>query len=130
MTVNSNSTKPVQDQSLTEFVAFCRKKLGYRKAAKILVSDDHSKALEIKAMAAYFPSPEDNFIWVLRGKRQKADWFRSLAHELVHHAQRERGDQLNGEDGSDCENEANGKAGLFLREYGREHPEIFESHDR
>jgi len=126
MNVNSESTTPVKDPDLKEFIAFCRKNLGYKKPAKVLVSDDHAKAVEMKSMAAYFPNPEDNFIWVLRGKRQRADWYRSLAHELVHHAQRERGDQLDGADGSDCENEANGKAGVFLREWGRQHPEIFE----
>jgi Zn-dependent peptidase ImmA (M78 family) len=124
MNVNSESTTPVKDPDLKEFIAFCRANLDYKKPAKVIVSDDHAKAVHIKAMAAYFP--DKNFIWVLRGKRLRADWYRSLAHELVHHAQRERGDQLDGTDGSDCENEANGKAGVFLRAWGREHPTIFE----
>lgn len=126
MNVNSESTIPVKDPNLKEFIAFCRQELGYKKPAKVIVSDDHSKAVAMKSMAAYFPDPEDNYIWILRGKRQRADWYRSLAHELVHHAQRERGDQLDGADGSDCENEANGTAGKILREWGRQHPEIFE----
>lgn len=124
MNVNDESTTPVEDPDLKEFIAFCRADLAYKKPAKIIVSDDHRKAVEMKSMAAYFP--DQNFIWILRGKRQRADWYRSLAHELVHHAQRERGDKLDGTDGSDCENEANGRAGVFLRAWGREHPEIFQ----
>lgn len=124
MNVNDESTTPVEDPDLKRFIAFCRQELGYKQPAKVIVSDDHAKAVHIKAMAAYFP--DKNFVWVLRGKRLRADWYRSLAHELVHHAQRERGDSLDGSDGSDCENEANGKAGVFLRAWGREHPEIFQ----
>jgi hypothetical protein len=37
------------------------------------------------------------------------------------------GNELNGEDGSDTENEANAMAGVIMREFGRENPEIFES---
>ena len=36
-------------------------------------------------------------------------------------------DQKSGEDGSPMENEANAMAGIIMREFGRENPEIFES---
>ncbi len=39
------------------------------------------------------------------------DVLRTLAHELVHHKQREDGQELNGEDGSNTENE--GEAGYI-----------------
>jgi hypothetical protein len=58
-----------------------------------------------------------------------ADILRTLAHELVHHMQNGKG-ELNsdsGEDGSPTENEANATAGLIMRKFGRENPEIFES---
>ena len=116
--------RPVKDQGLDDFIKYCRSELGYKHKATVILSDDHEKSKEYKSMGAYFP--EENYIWILRGGRVRADWYRSLAHELVHHAQRERGDQLDGNDGSDCENEANGKAGVFLREWGRQHPEIFD----
>jgi hypothetical protein len=50
-------------------------------------------------------------------KRHPLDIYRSLAHELVHYAQKCNGQELNGEDGSECENEANAKAGILLRKY-------------
>jgi hypothetical protein len=55
-----------------------------------------------------------------------ADILRTLAHELVHHMQNLNGDELNGDDGSGIENEANAMAGVIMREFGRENPEIFE----
>jgi hypothetical protein len=36
------------------------------------------------------------------------------------------GNELNGKDGSETENEANAMAGVLMREFGRENPEIFE----
>jgi hypothetical protein len=56
-----------------------------------------------------------------------ADILRTLAHELVHHHQKLNGDELDGEDGSDTENEANARAGVIMRKFGRENPEIFEN---
>lgn len=117
-------TQQVQDPELREFVAHVKKTLGYSSPAKIRIYDDHEISSEMKAMGSYFPDNQE--IWILRGKRVRADWYRSLAHELVHHKQREDGTDLNGEDGSDCENEANSKAAVFLREWGREHPEIYQ----
>jgi antirestriction protein ArdC len=70
-------------------------------------------------------SPAENLIWVLRGQRVPADWYRTLAHELVHWRQREQEQELDGGDGSLTENEANSKAGALLRAWGREHPECY-----
>ncbi len=114
----------VQDPALTEFLAYAREVIKYTKPAKIRIFDDHGLAREMKAMGAFFPSTTE--IWILRGKRVRADWYRSLAHELVHHRQRETGEELNGADGSDHENEANGVAAVILREWGRRHPEIYD----
>ena len=57
------------------------------------------------------------------------DVMRSVAHELVHHHQNEKG-QLKGlasegADGSDIENEANAKAGEIIRVFGKQNPEIY-----
>jgi hypothetical protein len=124
MTNNLENTRIVTDPALHEFIQYCRDMLGYKHRAKILISDNHEKAKEMGGMGAYMP--DINEIWILRGHRTRADWYRSLAHELVHHAQREKGQVLDGTSGSDCENEANGRAGLFLREWLKDHPEIFD----
>lgn len=113
----------LEDQQLEEFIHFCRQQLGWSTTPNIHISDDHREAMFHKSMG-YF-NPENNEIWVLRGSRVRADWYRTLAHELVHHTQRDRGRQLDGADGSDIENEANSQAGILLREWGRRNPTIF-----
>ena len=52
---------------------------------------------------------------------------RTLAHELVHHKQRCKHDNLDGSDGSDHENQANAAAGVILRNFGRKNPRLYES---
>ena len=57
------------------------------------------------------------------------DVMRSVAHELVHHHQNEKGQlkglESEGADGSDIENEANAKAGEIIRVFGKQNPEIY-----
>lgn len=106
-----------------DFIRFCIKELGIETSPNISISDDHGKAQELRAMGCYYPAEQR--IWVLRGSRVPADWYRTLAHELVHWRQRERGESLDGADGSPTENEANSLAGSLLRAWGRETPAIY-----
>jgi Zn-dependent peptidase ImmA (M78 family) len=75
----------------------------------------------------YF-SPNDNKIWVYCGNRNMADILRTLAHELVHRKQDEDGriSYESGKTGSEIENEANAKAGVLLRDFGKQHEEIYQ----
>jgi antirestriction protein ArdC len=106
-----------------EFIDFCIKRLEISTAPNITIGDDHAKAQRLRAMGYY--SPVENLIWVLRGSRVSADWYRTLAHELVHWRQRELGQLQDGSDGSGTENEANSKAAVLLREWGRDRPAIY-----
>ena len=114
--------KELRPQDL-EFIRFCIAELGIRTSPNIVVGDDHGKAQEHRAMGYY--SPAENHIWVLRGYRVPADWYRTLAHELVHWRQREEEKPLDGADGSEIENEANSKAAVLLREWGRRNEAIY-----
>ena len=105
------------------FIAYCIKELKLTTAAKIRIGDDHRKAQQVRAMGYY--NPAENLIWVLRGDRVPADWYRTLAHELVHWRQRELGQEMDGSDGSDLENQANATAGVLLREWGRRYDSIY-----
>jgi antirestriction protein ArdC len=105
------------------FVRFCIAELGIQTSPNIKIGDDHDKAQEHRAMGYY--SPADNYIWVLRGQRVPADWYRTLAHELVHWRQREEDKPIDGADGSEIENEANSKAAVLLREWGRRDQSIY-----
>lgn len=105
------------------FIAYCIKELKLTTAPKIRIGDDHRKAQQVRAMGYY--NPAENLIWVLRGDRVPADWYRTLAHELVHWRQRELGQEMDGSDGSDLENQANATAGVLLREWGRRYESIY-----
>lgn len=106
-----------------DFIRFCIEELEIETSPNISIGDDHDKAKQVRAMGYY--SPVDNQIWVLRGQRVAADWYRTLAHELVHWRQRELGQTMDGSDGSELENEANSKAAVLLREWGRRDEVIY-----
>lgn len=91
---------------------------------QIHVINSPTYSQEHKSFGGYIPSEEK--ILVVVHNRNMADILRTLAHELVHHMQNMNGDELNGEDGSNIENEANAMAGVIMRKFGRENPEIFE----
>ena len=105
------------------FIRFCIAELGIETSPNIKIGDDHAKAQERRAMG-YF-SPADKYIWVLRGQRVPADWYRTLAHELVHWRQREEDKPIDGADGSEIENDANSRAAVLLREWGRRDESIY-----
>jgi hypothetical protein len=116
-----------QNSETEEFMQFCKEVLKYADDPSVKFSDDLQHAQAIGAMGYFDPQTKE--IWVFKGRRVRADWYRTLAHELVHHAQRERGEVLNGHTGSETENEANSQAGVILREWGQRNPAIFESSD-
>ena len=109
---------------IEQFCQFCWSRLKWSTRPVIIVTDDHAEAQDIKSMGSFHPRTGE--IRVLRGARLTADWYRTLAHELVHHAQRDSGQTLDGADGSTIENEANSQAAVILREYGRLNPQIFQ----
>jgi|TARA_Y100001938_G_scaffold145020_1_gene220844 hypothetical protein len=71
---------------------------------------------------------QTNHIDIYSNGRHPVDICRSIAHELVHQKQLEEDRLYNGagEDGTDIENEANSVAGVMIREFGRQNPEIYE----
>ena len=79
---------------------------------------------EHSSFGGYYPD-EQKIVCVVYN-RNMADILRTLAHELVHHMQNVNGEELDGEDGSNTENEANATAGIIMRKFGRENPQIFE----
>ena len=115
------------DRSLMEkFIAFCNDYLELKTPCKIkLTSDRDSNGIRT---TAYY-SILDKIICVYVKDRAIMDIMRSVAHELVHHHQNERGDlhgrPEEGADGSPIENEANAKAGEIIRIFGKQNREIY-----
>jgi len=106
-----------------EFVKFTVKELGLKSLPKSIKFEGDGYSTQHLTFGTYNPSTDE--IVVVKGQRHPIDVLRTLAHELVHHKQREDGQELNGEDGSNTENEANAKAGELMRKFRTLRPEIF-----
>ncbi len=111
---------------MEKFIEFCNTNLGIETPCRIrLTKDRDSNGI---TTTAYYNIPKCT-ICVYTKDRAIMDIMRSVAHELVHHKQNERGD-LNGSpeegaDGSPLENEANARAGEIIRIFGKQNPEIY-----
>ena len=113
--------------TIGEFVKYAIKNLGIQNPPRNLsLSYDTAKAKEMRSFG-YF-DPNSNKIWVYCGNRNMGDILRTLAHELVHRKQDEDGriSYESGKTGSEIENEANAKAGILLRDFGKQHEEIYQ----
>lgn len=113
--------------TIGEFIKFAIKNLGIQNPPRSLaLSYDNAKAKEMRSFG-YF-DPNSNKIWVYCKNRNMGDILRTLAHELVHRKQDEDGriSYESGKTGSDIENEANAKAGILLRDFGKQHEEIYQ----
>jgi len=123
---------PILHEGFTPQKAPLMKKFVNYACSRLNIDEPHISIInsptysqEHKSFGGYIPS-EQKILCVVHN-RNMADILRTLAHELVHHMQNINGKELNGDDGSNTENEANAIAGVIMREFGRENSEIFES---
>ena len=119
----NESFTPQKAPLMKRFVEYACGELNINEP-QIHIINSPTYSQEHKSFGGYIPSEEK--ILVVVHNRNMADILRTLAHELVHHMQNLKGDELNGDDGSEIENEANAQAGVIMRKFGRENPEIFE----
>lgn len=114
-------------KKLKDFVKFVKKELKIKKLPKIIIQSDR-KGLTTTAVYDY--SNKKQIVKVYGKNRALVDIMRSVGHELVHHKQFEDKKLTqtikDGEDGSDIENEANAKAGVLIRKYGKIDKNIYE----
>jgi Zn-dependent peptidase ImmA (M78 family) len=113
--------------TIHEFLKYAIKNLEIQKPPRNLTLSYDNEAAKEKRSFGYF-DPNDNKIWVYCKNRNMADILRTLAHELVHRKQDEDGriDYESGKTGSEIENEANAQAGVLLRDFGKQHEEIYQ----
>ena len=109
---------------MDKFILFVNDYLSLKEPCRIKLTTDRG---DITTTAYY--DIVNRVICVYIKDRAIMDVMRSVAHELVHHHQNEKG-QLKGlasegADGSDIENEANAKAGEIIRVFGKQNPEIY-----
>ena len=108
-----------------EFVAFACDYLKLTTIPTLDIIHDSEYSAEKHTFGHY--DPNSSGITVQIENRQIIDILRTLAHELVHY-QQDSTDQLHsdsGETGSEHENQANSVAGIIMRLYTAQHPELF-----
>ena len=109
-----------------KFIEFVIDNLGIDGEVKVELTTNKDG---IRTSAVYNNNSELSKVYIKN--RAIVDICRSVAHELVHHKQNQRGDLKDnptaGDDGSPEENEANSKAGELIRIFGRQNPEIYET---
>ena len=110
---------------LDKFVLFVKKQLELKTVPTVKIQN-HRDGL--KTTANYDYTKENKIIKVCAKNRALVDVCRSIAHEMVHHKQFEQGRlKVQPPDiGGETEDEANAKAGQFIKMYAKEDPNIYE----
>ena len=112
-------------EKLNSFVKFVKKQLELETIPTISIQN-HRKNL--KTTANYDYTKENKIIKICGKNRALVDIMRSIAHELVHHKQFEQGRlKVQPPDiGGEIEDEANAKAGQFIKMFAKEDPNIYD----
>jgi dephospho-CoA kinase/Zn-dependent peptidase ImmA (M78 family) len=110
----------VDMSSLKPFVKFCIKSLELKSVPKIIITKK-----KLDGTFGYYDT-DAKTLTVSSSDRHLADIMRTLAHELVHLAQDEQNQDIDGSDGSKHENQANAVAGVLMRKWADKDPSLFE----
>ena len=112
---------------LHDFVRFAAEDLELKTLPKFDFVFDSKRSVQHKSFGGYQPGAEHITITVKN--RHINDICRTLAHELVHFTQdlnKELDDDGAGSTGSPQENEANARAAVIMRNWGKQHPNYFD----
>lgn len=112
-------------EKLHKFVKFVKKELELESVPTISIQNGRGK---LKTTANYDYTKENKIIKVNAKNRALVDVMRSIAHELVHHKQYEQGRlKVKPPDiGGEIEDEANAKAGQFIKMFAKMDETIYE----
>lgn len=128
LTLNEEITHKEFGPMMDSFVSFASDHLGIQSLPKIRYKGPDEK---FSSFGSYAPSSGE--IVIQTKGRHPVDVLRTLAHELVHHKQKENGEitdknvEESGKTGSKIENKANAEAGVMMRKFGKKNPKMFES---
>jgi len=112
---------------LLDFVRFAAEDLELKSLPKFDFRFDNARSLQHHSFGGYQPGAEHITITVKN--RHIMDVCRTLAHELVHYSQdlkKELEDDEAGATGSPQENEANARAAVIMRNWGKRNPNYFD----
>lgn len=109
---------------IQNFLKFSSRHIGLENLPKIKLYSDPKLASSRRSFGGYMGGRIELNV----GNRHIMDVLRTLAHELVHYKQDTMGVLRadSGEDGSEHENEANAKAAVIMRLWGKMNPELFQ----
>lgn len=116
---------PEKKEILNDFIKFVKKELDIEKLPTIVIQNNRNG---LKTTANYDYRQENKIIKVCGKNRALVDILRSIAHELVHHKQFEQG-RLNERPpdiGGEIEDEANAKAGQYIKMYSKINDKIYD----
>lgn len=111
---------------LLDFIRFAAKDLELDSLPKFDFVFDSKESMERRSFGGYAPGEEHITITVKN--RHIMDVCRTLAHELVHYSQdlnNELEDDDAGSTGSPQENDANARAAVIMRNFGKAYPDMF-----
>ena len=112
-------------EKLNTFVKFVKDQLELKTVPTISIQSGRNG---LKTTANYDYNKENKVVKVNAKNRALVDVMRSIAHELVHHKQYEQ-ERLKVQPpdiGGEIEDEANAKAGQYIKMFAKENPEIYE----
>lgn len=114
-----------KEKMVGEFVKFVKDELSIKNLPKMVIQN-HRNGL--KTTANYDYTKEDKVIKICAKNRALVDVLRSLAHELVHHKQWEDGRlEVRPPDiGGEIEDEANAKAGQYIKMFAKHDSSIYD----
>lgn len=111
---------------LKGFVDFTAADLELDNLPTIKFKDDNEQG-DQPSFGGY--QPHSKTLIVATKNRHPMDIFRTVSHELVHHKQNLEGrlgqTAYEGSDGSEIENEANSRAAVTMRRFGKANPDMF-----
>ena len=110
---------------LHDFAKFVKEQLELKTVPTIAIQNGRDG---LKTTANYDYTKENKIIKVNAKGRALVDVMRSLAHEMVHHKQYEQGrlKEKPQDIGGEIEDDANAKAGQYIKMFAQKHPEIYE----
>jgi hypothetical protein len=125
--IREEDAAPSDEQILKDFIKFCVAELKIKSMPTVKLRRDPQWSVVNRTFGRYIN--DTHLLEVAFGQRHIMDVLRTVAHELTHTHQHEREAVPNdaGETGSPYENEANARAGVLMRDYGRLHPELFDA---
>jgi hypothetical protein len=114
-----------QKETIKEFIKFVKGDLDLKSTPSVVLQNGRKN---LKTTANYDYTKSDKVIRVNVKNRMVVDVMRSIAHELVHHKQYEQGRlEVKPPDiGGEIEDEANAKAGQYIKMFAQKDSTIYD----